>query len=135
MRTRETSRQAYRELIEGGQLAATNRAVYKHLFKYGPTTQKKTERFLGDRTYTIRPRFAQLERMGLITLAGQTVCQETGKKNLLWDVTDRVKPIELPNRPLLKKQILDRIQVLNSRMWVDDQKNELLLIYQMIKEL
>ena len=82
-------------MVLSGKLAKKNRVVYKHLYHKGPETQKKTERFFNDRTYTLRPRFAQLERMGLITVAGEIKCEETGRKNLLWDVTDRVDPLEL----------------------------------------
>jgi hypothetical protein len=95
MNTRQTSIDAYRNLVEGGVLAEKNRVVYKHLFHSGATTQKKTERFFNDRTYTLRPRFAQLEKMGLIECVGEEVCEETGKRNMLWDVTNRVHPIEI----------------------------------------
>jgi DNA-binding Lrp family transcriptional regulator len=90
---RETSIEAYEYLVDSGTLAEMNRIVYKHLWHHGPTTQKKTERYYNDRTYTLRPRFAQLEKMGLIKSIGSEPCEETGRKNLLWDVTDRVFPI------------------------------------------
>lgn len=95
MNTRQTSIDAYRNLVEGGVLAEKNSVVYRHLFHNGATTQKKTERFFNDRTYTLRPRFAQLEKMGLIECVGEEVCEETGKRNMLWDVTNRVHPIEI----------------------------------------
>ena len=92
---RQTSIEAYKNLIESGKLAEKNSLVYKHLYVNGPTTQKKTERFFNDRTYTLRPRFAQLERMGLIRSVGVEKCEETGKRNMLWDVTDRVHPLKV----------------------------------------
>ena len=98
---RETSAEAYYYLVESGKLAKANRAVYRYLYQNAPTTQKKTERALGDRTYTMRPRFAQLEKMGLIQYCGNTKCLETNRTNMLWDVTDRIHPIELikSNKP------------------------------------
>ena len=107
MRTRKTSKDAYRNLIDSGVLAEKNSIVYKHLFVCGATTQKKTERFFNDRTYTLRPRFAQLEKMGLIEVVGEEDCLETGKKNTLWDVTSRVQPLELKKTSKTKK---DRIK-------------------------
>ncbi len=89
---RQTSIEAYHYLVESGTLAKANRAVYKHLYYNAPTTQKKTERALGDTTYTMRPRFAQLERMGLIKYCGTTICLETNRTNMLWDVTDKIYP-------------------------------------------
>jgi hypothetical protein len=103
MNTRQTSIDAYRNLVEGGVLAEKNSVVYKHLFHNGATTQKKTERFFNDRTYTLRPRFAQLEKMGLIECVGEETCDETGKKNMLWDVTNRVHPLETQQTSDTKK--------------------------------
>jgi len=88
-RVRETSIEAYKLLVESGGLASANAKVYDHLYRHGPTTQKKTERYLKDRTYTMRPRFAQLFEMGLITHVGNSTCSETNRTNMLWDVTDR----------------------------------------------
>jgi len=107
MRTRKTSKEAYRNLIDSGVLAEKNSIVYKHLFLNGATTQKKTERFFNDRTYTLRPRFAQLEKMGLIEAIGEEECSETGRKNTLWDVTSRVQPLELNKTSKTKK---DRVK-------------------------
>ncbi len=89
---RETSLEAYEHLVTNGTLAEKNRVVYDHLYNTGPTTQKKTERYFNDRTYTLRPRFAQLEKMGLIKVTGDEVCEETNRRNLLWDVTSVIEP-------------------------------------------
>lgn len=130
MNTRQTSIDAYNNLIECGVLAEKNSLVYKHLFHNGATTQKKTERFFNDRTYTLRPRFAQLEKMGLIQCVGEVECEETGKKNMLWDVTDRVHPLEIHSTSITKKEKIKKI--LNSfrelykkkdQSTVDDWKN------------
>jgi hypothetical protein len=99
---RETSVAAYRILVESGKLAKANRTVYDYLYHHGPTTQKKTERGLGDTTYTMRPRFHQLELMGLIKPVGKEKCRETGRKNLLWDVTGLSEPKELPKKESMK---------------------------------
>lgn len=124
MSARKTSIDAYRNLVENGKLAEANRKVYKHLWYYGPTTQKKTERFLGDTTYTMRPRFAQLEKMGLIESCGTIICDETGVKNMLWDVTERIEPkvIEKEKKVKDKKQelinMLEKLDLTTSDMFI-----------------
>lgn len=105
--TRQTSAEAYKYLVESGVLAKSNSRVYEYLYFNGPTTQKKTERALNDKTYTMRPRFVQLERMGLIQIVGETVCEETGKKNLIWDVTSRVLPLKEKRKT--QKEIIKEI--------------------------
>jgi hypothetical protein len=113
MNTRQTSIDAYRNLVEGGVLAEKNSVVYRHLFHNGATTQKKTERFFNDRTYTLRPRFAQLEKMGLIECVGEELCEETGKKNMLWDVTNRVHPLETqPASDTKKNRVINALNAL-----------------------
>jgi hypothetical protein len=113
MNTRKTSIEAYRNLVERGVLSEKNSVVYKHLFTNGQTTQKKTERFFNDRTYTLRPRFAQLEKMGLIEPVGEEKCDETGKKNIVWDVTDRVYPLEVkPSENTKKRRIESAVNAL-----------------------
>jgi len=106
---RETSIEAYRYLVENGALAEMNKLVYHHLWLNGPTTQKKTERFYNDRTYTLRPRFAQLEKMGLIKPIGTEKCAETGRSNILWDVTERVYPLPLFEKSNKKEALIQRV--------------------------
>ena len=108
MTTRQTSMDAYINLIESGVLAEKNKIVYKHLFHGGATTQKNTERLFNDTTYTLRPRFSQLEKMGLIKAVGYEACIETGKKNMLWDVTDRIHPLDLKLTTNTKKNRVDK---------------------------
>ena len=110
---RETSKEAYFYLVESGKLAKANRTVYGHLFHNGPTTQKKTERALGDTTYTMRPRFAQLERMGLIKIVGKEKCEETKRSNILWDVTPRVEPLKDTKKEVKYISVEDAEKLLN----------------------
>lgn len=118
---RETSIEAYRNLVEGGTLAKMNKLVYEYLYHAGPTSQKKTERKFNDRTYTLRPRFAQLEEMGLIKHCGHLVCEETGKKNMIWDVTDRIHPLP-PKKRATRGDLLAEIETLKIRVYELEEK-------------
>jgi len=102
---RQTSIDAYRELVIEGVLSEKNKIVYKYLYEFGPKTQKQAEVYFGDVTYTIRPRFAQLVKMGLIKHADYDVCEKTGHRNMTWDVTDMVTPkvIEKIKDPTIKQ--------------------------------
>ena len=133
---RETSTEAYEHLVTNGTLAEKNRVVYDHLFHSGPTTQKKTERAFNDRTYTLRPRFAQLEKMGLVKTVGDEVCEETGRRNLLWDVTKVIEPIEDKELSFKEKKelILSDIIDLGNRLPMT-YKGELRAIYHKLKDL
>jgi len=113
---RETSIEAYRHLVENGILAEKNRVVYEYLWKNGATTQKKTERNFNDRTYTLRPRFAQLEKMGLIKVVGEINCEETGRKNLLWDVTDRVYPLPIKRKKDYTTELINKLKSFESKV-------------------
>ena len=103
MTTRQTSLDAYTHLVQNGKLARKNAVVYEYLYVNGATTQKECEVSMDDKTYTIRPRFAQLKQMGLIHEVGKKVCPNTGKKNILWDVTDRVYPLAKRRNPTAKE--------------------------------
>ena len=123
MNTRETSIEAYIALVEENKLPKANRAVYEYLYKNGPTTQKKTERALGDRTYTMRPRFAQLERMGLIKVCGEIKCEETNRQNILWDVTSLMEPLPIPRKlsnEAKKKELLRLLGTLTYDIYNND---------------
>lgn len=135
---RQTSIEAYNYLVESGKLAKMNRVVYQYLYQHGPTTQKKTEKALGDTTDTVVPRFAPLKRMGLIIEVGKVVCEETRRNNLLWDVTDRKVPLEDTRISLKEKKdiILDKLETHGKNTPEDTvvYKDELRDIYKYIRD-
>ena len=136
MQTRKTSALAYKKLVEEGTLAKANATVYKHLFLHGPTTQKKTERALGDKTYTMRPRFAQLDRMGLIQCVGTIKCDETHVENMLWDVTDRIDPLKFVKKKTkneLNSEFLAMLNNLDSKIFDIFAKPDLLKTIEFFK--
>jgi hypothetical protein len=47
------------------------------------------------------PRFAELERVGVIAVVGEKDCSVTGRNVLLWDVTEKL-PIKLEKEKKIK---------------------------------
>jgi len=89
--TRRTSIDVYHQIEAEGLLSKRRWEVYKHLFRHGPLTQREvtdqiSHKFAAERSYT--PRFAELEKMGVITSVGERACSITGRQVLIWDVTD-----------------------------------------------
>lgn len=93
--TRQTSKDAYKAIQ--GIIGGLQWEVYDFLYQYGPATQMEACRkmpgatFKQDRSYM--PRFAELEKMGVIQTTGIRICQVTGREVMEWDVTSN-----LPNK-------------------------------------
>jgi len=110
---RDTSREAYRILIEEGKLSKRRAQVYEYLYFHGPRTQPETREHFNDKTSSFSPRFAELENMGLIKAVGKTTGEQTGHTNTLFDVTTRIVPIPLPKnktRKDSKKEVLEAMR-------------------------
>lgn len=127
---RQTSIDAYKNLVYSGVLAKLNATVYAYIWNYGPITQKQVERALGDKTYSIRPRFKPLEDMGLICIVGKEPCEETRKSNLLYDVTDRIKPLDRFEKRISAKKLevglCQAFKLLDSSLFKDEQVEKFL---------
>ena len=100
---RMTSTLAYQEMKESGVLGKRRWQVYRELFLNGPLCCRclfETMRTAGRPMLkdTLNPRFAELERMGVIRLIGQHVCPYTGRLTDEWDVTayTATKPYRKP---------------------------------------
>jgi|SRR5579864_4225274 len=111
MRT-ATSLAAYNTLKTNGFLTGLQSKVYDVLFNNGPLTQGETwdEHLPENQRHSIAPRFAELERMGVIRTVGERPCRLTGVAALEWDVTDHVpesKPVKVP-----VKRLQDEIPVI-----------------------
>ena len=91
MRT-STSLAAYNTLKTNGFLTGIQSKVYDALFNHGPLTQGEVwNEHLNDyQRHSIAPRFAELEKMGVIRTVGERKCALTGVMALEWDVTDHV---------------------------------------------
>jgi hypothetical protein len=100
-----TSLNAYNTLKNKGFLTGLQSKVYNTLFNNGPLTQGEAwNEYLSEyQRHSIAPRFAELEKMGVIRTVGERPCRLTGVVALEWDVTDHVpesKPVRVPAKRL-----------------------------------
>ena len=93
---RDTSIEVYHQIEAEGLLSALRFDVYKCLFHNGPLTQMETCRKMASirQDRSIMPRFAELEKMGVIKIVGEKECSVTGRKVYTWDVTKNL-PLKL----------------------------------------
>lgn len=97
---RETSREAYKYVVETGKVAKRHRQIYKALYHHGAMSAGETFEFL-NRNYGLRfdsnthARFSELENMGYIREVGKRPCRITGRTVTIWDVTAKAGPVEV----------------------------------------
>ena len=109
--TRQTSIEAYHEVMESGLVGQRQRQVYEILFRYGPLTANQTWNALRDKIgkdfrfdSNTRARFTELRNLGLLYEVGTTQDPITRKRVILWDVTDG-RPRK-PEPKITKDQII-----------------------------
>jgi hypothetical protein len=111
--TRQTSIESYNKIREGGLLGNLQFAVYEALYLYGPLTEGEVwARHLGhSERPNVTPRFAELERLGVLRVVDKRPCGLTGRLCMVWDVTDRL-PIELAPepKPVTLRDIVSELQ-------------------------
>lgn len=99
--TRETSIEAYNHLKETGVLSKRRFQVYHEVFRNGPITAGEVFKY-GDSHNVVKgsvcARLTELREMGLVKEVGERICRLTGKTAILWDVTSRMNPLELPRK-------------------------------------
>lgn len=90
--TRQTSIDAYNQIKEEGMLGALQFRVYDALYQYGPATQQEIwdRCFKETQARNIMPRFAELQKMGVVASKERRACTITGRNCMVWDVTDRL---------------------------------------------
>ena len=118
---RETSKEAWMELVHNGKLSEKRREVYKILFMEGPLTGAQVKQIYSDTRYglsnsseTIRNRLTELRNFGVVKECGVVKCPITGNKVILWDVTSNYNLKKLKPR-LTRKQIkIELLRWLNS---------------------
>lgn len=102
--TRQTSIDAYTQMRDTGVLGKNRWAVYDWLYHHGPATPKQITDALtkgtGKDSDCFRPRLAELGKMGLAHTVGETVCEKTGRKVIVWDVTDKIVTQKFSKDPL-----------------------------------
>lgn len=85
---RETSIQAYSELVSSGALNHKQRAVYGCLKTKGSQTGRELDRELGW-TQDAHKRLSELERAGVVDSTLRAVCGVTGRRSILWRLTGK----------------------------------------------
>lgn len=93
--SRQTSIETYNIIKANGLLSERRWEVYSFLFENGPLTQTElTNRFPKGMENSLRPRFAELEKMGVIKVVDVRQCKVTGRSVYEWEVTDKL-PVKL----------------------------------------
>ncbi len=85
---RSTSSEALRAVTESGFIAASQKEVYGCLFERGPLSSREVDVALGKSGHW--KRLSELAAMGIVGEAGSKKCPVTGRRVILWDVTDRL---------------------------------------------
>lgn len=89
--TRQTSIDAYREIMASGRLAHLEETVYAAIFANGPATIKEVCCSLPHIPDTsLSPTFARLERRDAIFTEKKRPCRITGNMAHEWDLTYRM---------------------------------------------
>lgn len=104
---RQTSVESYNFIRESGALSKLRWTVYDYIYNKGPSTQREVVLALSqekESNGTFSSRFSELKRLGLLSEVGTTECKFTGRKVLLWDVTDKL-PRVITRREQLEEQI------------------------------
>lgn len=87
---RQTSIDVYHQIRDEGLLSKRRLQVYETIYLHGPITQMETAKIADILDHSVTPRFAELEKMGVIATVGERDCTRTGRKVLMWDVTGRL---------------------------------------------
>ena len=88
---RPTSIAAYNAIRQNGLLHGLQFLVYCKLAEYGPMTASAVAEMIpGHRINSINPRFAELQRKGVVQAAGETLCPVTGRQTVAWEITDQL---------------------------------------------
>jgi hypothetical protein len=136
--TRDTSIMAYNQIRESGLLTKLRWQVYECLFQHGPLGQNELLIELGTPHFkkdSIKPRFAELEKFGVIREVGKRPCRITGREVIIWDVTSNLPQKNLkPTKKQKKKNILD-LMVNLGRKIPEPYRPDLRNLYKQVKAL
>jgi len=121
----QTSREAYTYCVENGLISRRVEEVLEVVLESGPMNQTMAHQAIVRKTgivglekYSISPRFATLERMGLIRSIGQQACPVTRRSTIFYEATNS-RPIcteaeannAAPRRALLKTLTEENVQL------------------------
>lgn len=101
--TRDTSIQAYNDYRDSGKLSELQLRVLRVIIDHGPITQGEcwSEFFATEQRHNVAPRFAELQRKGLIEAGGKRACRYSCKSVYTWKATlgkiaEEAKPKRIP---------------------------------------
>lgn len=116
MAIRESSLEAFRDLQKSGGLSAKQLIVLTFVFKHqdvkkygGMITRADVEVQLADDTQSLGPRFAELERLGMLTIAGKKTSCKTRRTIQGWRVPDKFDDEAKARKRLTTKQALEQL--------------------------
>lgn len=113
--TRETSLEAYTQMVESGKLRGKQAEALAAIMKHGPATSAEIIQRLGTNVNLWRARFTELAARGLITEVGSRKCTVTGRTALVWLWSGRTKPLKAKHRlgtAALRKIANEAVQLL-----------------------
>ena len=105
MAIRQTSIDCYNQIKAEGLLSKRRLEVYEAIFKSAPCTSAEAMQGRLNSTNVLsqsRARFTELRELDVIYEKGDKVCGVTGRKAIVWDLTDRLPVKE--NKPITAKQ-------------------------------
>lgn len=118
--TRQTSIEAYNQIKENGLLTGLQFKVYDALYHYGPATQQELwfRCFKETQARNIMPRFAELQRLGVIDSLQKKPCDISGRNCMVWDVTDRLpaKPQPKQTKDQIIKELKDKVNAMEAQI-------------------
>lgn len=113
---RDSSLQAFRDLQASGGITAKQLTVLAFVFKHqderkysGMVTRADVEKELDDDTQSLGPRFAELERLGMLVIAGKKESCKTGRDIQGWRVPDRFDDSRHLTKRLTTKKALEQL--------------------------
>jgi len=86
---RQTSLQAYKEIIDNQELGRRQKQVYEVFAKYGELTNLEVSKVLWIPINSITPRTNELYKKGLIEESKRDICPISGRKAIFWRITSR----------------------------------------------
>jgi hypothetical protein len=97
---RPTSIAAYNAIKANGLLRGLQWKVYNTLSGYDAMTASEAAQWIpGHRINSINPRFAELQRKGVIRAVGERRCSVTGRQTVAWEITDQLPTVEERHTP------------------------------------
>ena len=107
--TRETSLEAFKQLIDSGVLGAMRGVVWAWLFRHGPATRNEVAHGINMVPNDCSTRLKELVDMGNAREVGEDRCRITGRNVILYDVTKQTWAGMLPKRRGKGKPIIQGV--------------------------